>query len=575
MVATQASHLVLMEKPDPTETNNAGLEDRSGIVGAALAKKAPPPETQHEVQTRRWIIFCFWAVAAFLGLPVWYATTTVPRASLPLDSMNRWADGQACKLDFPVHVAIDAPELSRRMASDLSRIVQKEFDQQIGSSVHRLRVVVNAHSGNASDSAVHLVDPFSDSLVDQDIAVTVRLTSHDSETITSKLRPFSPVIDLRHKSLQSLDDSETDEAARLAHDISNELRKLFVEERETLNRLASASPVHGRDTASSADDEYSRRSNRAFKYAATYHLTFSLFSGSATPSAWDIKTALDEYLSPFLESFSSISAFTVDTQVQIYASLSPSLHGPQYDEQSKQWTLLRSDLSSFINAAEWPLSPSIGVGPTINFVLYVPSETQSPLLIRETGGTSWLIPQWGGVQILNPTPTFDSTQGNSSKLSREDLEPIMRTFTDQLDSLLGLPRSPPSLPLRLSSLTRERAASLILSASSTLGALSRLSLKLQSIAIPNNVAESVEKTIHHLEAACNGLQAGKFDSALRNARIAELEAEQAFFEPSMVGQVYFPDEHKVAVYVPLLGPMAVPVLMAALKEIKKWRQSKS
>jgi len=36
----------------------------------------------------------------------------------------------------------------------------------------------------------------------------------------------------------------------------------------------------------------------------------------------------------------------------------------------------------------------------------------------------------------------------------------------------------------------------------------------------------------------------------------------------MVGQVYFPDEHKVAVYLPLLGPVTVPLVMAALKELK-------
>jgi len=35
----------------------------------------------------------------------------------------------------------------------------------------------------------------------------------------------------------------------------------------------------------------------------------------------------------------------------------------------------------------------------------------------------------------------------------------------------------------------------------------------------------------------------------------------------MVGQVYFPDEHKVAVYVPLLGPMGVPLVLAGVKEL--------
>ena len=280
---------------------------------------------------------------------------------------------------------------------------------------------------------------------------------------------------------------------------------------------------------------------------------------------------MDEYLGPFLASFSAISKFSVDTQVQLYASLSPSLHGPQYENETGNWSLLRSDLSAFINAAECPLSPSIGVGPTINFVAYVPSPKQAPLVIAETGGTSWLIPQWGGVQILNPSVHG----GNTTTLSKQDLEPVVRIFSEQLESLVGLPQSPSSLPLRLSSLTRERAASLILSASSTLGALSRLTLKLTSIAIPENVAESVQKTIHHLETACVNMHQGHYDTALEHARIAESEAEQAFFEPSMVGQVYFPDEHKVAVYVPLLGPMAVPLVMAALKEIKKFKQARA
>jgi phosphatidylinositol glycan class S len=34
-------------------------------------------------------------------------------------------------------------------------------------------------------------------------------------------------------------------------------------------------------------------------------------------------------------------------------------------------------------------------------------------------------------------------------------------------------------------------------------------------------------------------------------------------------QVYFPDEHKVAVYLPLLGPIGVPLVASLLKELKR------
>lgn len=59
---------------------------------------------------------------------------------------------------------------------------------------------------------------------------------------------------------------------------------------------------------------------------------------------------------------------------------------------------------------------------------------------------------------------------------------------------------------------------------------------------------------------------------MMHARIAEEEAERAFFEKGMVAQLYFPDEHKVAVYLPLLGPVGVPLLMGLIKELRGWIQ---
>ena len=73
----------------------------------------------------------------------------------------------------------------------------------------------------------------------------------------------------------------------------------------------------------------------------------------------------------------------------------------------------------------------------------------------------------------------------------------------------------------------------------------------------------------HLRLACDTLGG---TSGLTHARIAEAEAERAFFEKSMVGQLYFPDEHKIAVYMPLLGPVAVPLVTGLLNELKAWRK---
>jgi phosphatidylinositol glycan class S len=42
----------------------------------------------------------------------------------------------------------------------------------------------------------------------------------------------------------------------------------------------------------------------------------------------------------------------------------------------------------------------------------------------------------------------------------------------------------------------------------------------------------------------------------------------------MLALLYFPDEHKYAVYTPLFGPMSVPLLVALLKEVKDWKKGK-
>jgi phosphatidylinositol glycan class S len=63
-------------------------------VDAANLKKEPPPETADSILSRRLILLSFWAVAIFLGLPIWWKTTTVYRAPLPLQPMLDWADGK-------------------------------------------------------------------------------------------------------------------------------------------------------------------------------------------------------------------------------------------------------------------------------------------------------------------------------------------------------------------------------------------------------------------------------------------------------------------------------------------------
>ncbi|KAJ5997172.1 hypothetical protein N7499_006520 [Penicillium canescens] len=537
----------------------------------STVKRPPPPETPVAVQTRFRVIAAFWAVIIFLGFPIWWKTTSIYRAHLPIEEMVDWADGKACRPVFPLEIHLATPSMQSIEAQYLLRTTQHTLDDLNEFAAHHLRLklandsaTVSHNAENGMESAINAESQAPDT------TLTVRLLAQEGLAAPrSELHAATTQLDVFYPPSQVPVPSSSN--SPLSAFIAEELQRLYGEEKATIVHILSGHTGGLDSTSPQLAESISRRLRRSMKYAETYHLSFSLFTPGSEPSSWDIEAAVKEYLSPLLQAFEPISNFTVDTQVQLYANFAPTAPRPEYDEAESAWTLKKEDLSAFVNAAEWPLNPSIGNGPTINFILYVPDPSQSPLIVKENRASSWIVPQWGGVYLLNPTLSNAEQGGqtNPAHLSQDSLGPAFMTFSHQLLTLLGTPSTPASLPLRLQTSIRIRAATLLLSASSTMGSLARLTESLPSIPIPASVASSVSTTLSHLGATCSHLREGRFGAALASARVAETEAERSFFEKSMVGQVYFPDEHKVAVYLPLLGPVGVPLVVSLLKELKR------
>ncbi|KAI1333894.1 phosphatidylinositol-glycan biosynthesis class S protein [Xylariaceae sp. FL0016] len=533
----------------PAEGQNEGAAPASqndskaptvGASGSSPKRKLPPPEKLAETRRRSFIIASYWCIVLLLGLPVWWQTTSIYRANLPLSQMMDWADGKTCSPAPPIRISVDAPSIQVEDARKMLQTTQSVLDTMSDFPGHRLRLELPQKPAGRID----------ESKLDANMALTVRMAPGDAAL--ASLHPHLPVLEVTYppNSIPSPDPTSSSFAAYLA----SKLRETFAEEQAIMSYLLSTSSIPSdqqpQQPSLEVSESLSKRMTRSLKYSGTYHLTFSLFTSGPAPSSWEIDAAIDQYMKPVLDALNPIHAFTIDTQVQLYAA-------PGVQSQ----VLSKEDLSSFVNAAEWPLSPSIGGAPTVNFIVYIGNQTIGIDSETETS-QSWLVPQWGSVYLLSHPA---STHVPSELLK----QPIM-TFTSHLLSLLGTPQSG-SLPMRLSTLTRIRSTDLLLRASSSLGSLARLSLALPSISIPSSVADGVAKSMHHLEQACSNL--GSTES-LEHARIAEREAERAFFEKSMVGQLYFPDEHKIAVYLPLLGPVGVPLVMGLLNQLKTWKTAR-
>ena len=73
--------------------------------------------------------------------------------------------------------------------------------------------------------------------------------------------------------------------------------------------------------------------------------------------------------------------------------------------------------------------------------------------------------------------------------------------------------------------------------------------------------------------SCQGIAATQQDSlrdALNHSKRAAVQSENAFFDPTMVSMLYFPEDHKYAIYVPLFVPISVPLAVALIREVKSF-----
>lgn len=61
---------------------------------------------------------------------------------------------------------------------------------------------------------------------------------------------------------------------------------------------------------------------------------------------------------------------------------------------------------------------------------------------------------------------------------------------------------------------------------------------------------------------------------LAKAREAVDHADTAYYDHTMIRQLYFPQEQLFGVYAPLLAPLFLPFIMGLVRETKRWKAKK-
>jgi phosphatidylinositol glycan class S len=270
--------------------------------------------------------------------------------------------------------------------------------------------------------------------------------------------------------------------------------------------------------------------------------------------------------------------FTVESQVQYHAPLAFEPKRLTLGDTEASG-LSQEDLTVFINSAEWTLASSVSNDPVLHFVLFAPSETHSPMNIidsegRPTNQSSFLLPQWGSIFVLN-----NEINSSSLHLSYNDLKPVFRNFATQLAALLGVPPVPLGLSMegsflsdwQLDALLRRRALQNVQGSQDTLYSIVKLVDQINNMPVGQVVRDDVLDALASLHEAYRTAVASPA-LALRWSSKALSMASRAFFNPGMLALLYFPAEHKYAVYTPLFASISVPLVVALVRDFMAWRR---
>lgn len=309
---------------------------------------------------------------------------------------------------------------------------------------------------------------------------------------------------------------------------------------------------------------------------------------------------------------------------------------PSFDATTKQYYYTPASLPHFVDGTEWKVdSGSEASVRSLHFGVFVPSPSHSPLSIRhsrQSDAIGFVIPQWGGIVIHNvakeneekslkknetnasdkpssgspisngSSKRFDFGQTSSSKI-------VFSTFVSQMRQLLALPAFTSKLTVPKSSsksastvaakmpdtievlsagkrgasdfevdaLKRRQFWSMYIETQHTLTQFQLMIEQMINIPIHDNIHDTMTRALEKRAKAIELLSSAFFahDKAYDAIADALIASEEVFFDKDMVGMLYFPSGHELAIYLPLFLPLCFPLITGFRAEIARRRQKRA
>ncbi|KAI8318096.1 hypothetical protein GQ54DRAFT_300798, partial [Martensiomyces pterosporus] len=530
-----------------------------------LLSRRSEPRTIISVRSDRLVVVSSILIIFLLGLPLWWTTTRVYRAELPHEAIEKYSPQDALVIPFTFYLDSN----SSLSAGDIEAQVKEKLNRRLSYAQDEWRVKydVKVLTGKAPDVPGH----YTLDVLEAGVSTTADFATGRKVRITAATQANMNKV----------------AALWLANIVAKE-EKLV---RLSLRQSAASS-------AGSAREAGEIWSGRALKYSPEYSITFTLLNDDPVDGVstdWDIEAAAAQYIQPFVDRLKPLAKLSISSQILHHAGPLP-IDPIKHDDGTH---LTPKMLPHFANSPSWNLASTDPISPMLNFILYVPSLSSQPMHVVDSARqpvktNAFLVSQWGGIAIANLRPD-QLKRGGSVVFSKGDMQKYMGVFIAQLRSLIGIRNDiplehtessmdgmPPTINLRrathtgisdweFDALSRQWLVYNRQKAITTLQSLVNLTDSMQNMVVMDEIKTQVDQSLAALGAIETALrmETSNHLAAFELAANASAFAEGAFFDPSMVSLLYFPDQHKYAIYLPFFLPVAIPLLHAIKKVVKE------
>ncbi|XP_053617494.1 GPI transamidase component PIG-S isoform X2 [Plodia interpunctella] len=509
--------------------------------------------------SRMWASASFVGVLIIIGLPLWWKTTEVYRVSLPYDRINTFdSDALSVASELTV-IAFDDTT-----AKEVAGLVEKSFEQQKVLNL-AVNVVVAPHKLRQSLDSIA-----DDTEALEEVATLYDVDQHNTFFVVQRKSLYQDVW-LGGERIAFFRDGTA--ASTLV-----EVLMQWVYEPKILEGARS-------DTADPA-----RRTR--FPPSTGYHVVLSVVHPrpDLMKVDFDAGQAMEDYIGSFVDELSELHNFTLSSQ-WLYL-LDFDFQANEVKDSSawgRHFAVRQERLQQLLTRLEARAAAPASAARALNLALYAVPCPRAPLAVYDDQGNriptpvqAFISPKWGGVYLANPEAP--NCEGEAEW--KPTVRLVMGTFITQLRKLLGITDKPSIRnaelsPLRsvtprrweLDSLLRLRALEQLASAEGTLQSLAQLLGEISNIVINDEVGASINSAVASIEKGSLQLAKGDLLEAHRTSQEAYVAAETAFMEPSLLALLYFPDDQKYAIYIPLFLPVMFPVILS-LKNLLLWLRGK-